>query len=130
MEKSGFIAKSKCWLRNLLNKAQQERELGALATEDVGRIARDLGLSESELHLAVEKGERRTVALHRLLDILHLGRAEIERREPEAYRDLIRVCMQCAHNEQCRRGFARPDPLKAWPEHCPNATTLRALMES
>ena len=130
MEKAGFIAKSKCWLRNLLNKTQQERELSALAVEDVTRIAHDLGLSESELHVAVEKGERPTVALHRLLDLLHLDRREIERREPEAYRDLVRVCMQCAHNAECRRGFERPDPLKAWPEHCPNASTLRALLSS
>jgi len=128
LEKIGFAARSKRWLRSWLAKARRQREFRNLAIGDVASIARDLGLSTKELHRAVGAGEGPGVALHRLLDILHLDRQEIARKEPEAYRDLIRVCMQCANSKQCKRGFERSNPPKTWPDYCPNAVTLRALL--
>ena len=125
----GFIRKSKTWFHNWLRKQQEQREIRNLAVEDVASIAHDIGLSEGELQIAV--GENNPpVALHRLLDILHLDHDRIAKQEPAVYRDLVRLCMQCAHKKQCRRGFERPTPPQTWPDYCPNAMTLKALLDS
>jgi hypothetical protein len=130
MQKFGLIAKSKRWLHSWLKRQQAQREIRNLGIEEVAFIAHDLGLSMGELQAAVRNDNETPVALHRLLDVLHLDHDLISKQEPEVYRDLVRLCVQCAHKKECRRGFERPNPPQTWPNYCPNAVTLRALVDS
>lgn len=120
-----LIARSRCWFRDFLNRKTELRESGRITLQDLDRAARDTHLLSKKPGDVSYEG----VALHRLLDILHLDRNEILKREPDAYRSLLRHCTHCAKTKECARGFTAKEE-EIWPRHCPNALTLEHLLDA
>jgi len=119
---TGFAA----WWRNMRAARASVGELEGCGKE-VTQIARDLGLSPSELRSIAAKGPGAAAQLEMRLEALHLDPAALRRDEPLVMRDLERVCTQCGSKHRCERDFVRFPDDTAWRDYCPNATTLDAL---
>ncbi|HXW23952.1 MAG TPA: hypothetical protein VEK73_04330 [Xanthobacteraceae bacterium] len=114
------------WWRDL--RAARAR-LGELTNSvaDAGSIARDIGITRSELYSIAAKRPDAADQLKLRLEALHVDRAAVVRDEPMVMRDLERVCSQCGSTRRCKRDWKRFPDDAAWRSYCPNATTLDAL---
>jgi hypothetical protein len=93
----------------------------------VERLAKDVGVSASELRRLVNLGPDSADLLLRRMAALDLDRNELSRTEPRTFQDLQRVCTMCNSHRRCSRDLARDSADPAWQDYCPNAATLMAL---
>jgi hypothetical protein len=98
-----------------------------LREDEVERIAKDIGVSASELRRFATLGPDSADLLLRRMAALDLDRNEVSWTEPRTYRDLRRVCSMCNARRRCTRDLARDSADRAWQDYCPNAATLMAL---
>jgi uncharacterized protein YjiS (DUF1127 family) len=121
-------------LRNWVVRAWQvwrrrQRALAELADrEQLGDIARDVGLSRSEVCILAGKWPDSSDLLSHRLEQVSLDSAGLKQTEPQVLRDLQRTCGLCASKRMCSRDFARRPSGAKWEEYCPNAGTIRALL--
>jgi hypothetical protein len=102
-------------------------ELKCFGDEEVERIAKDVGVSASELRTLATFGPEAADLLLRRMAALDLDRKEVARIEPQTFQDLQRVCLMCENRRRCARDFAPDSASEAWKDYCPNAATLIAL---
>ena len=95
--------------------------------ESVERMARDLGISPTELHQLDSRGPESADLLIERLAAMDLDRNEVARVEPAVFHDLQRVCTMCNCHRRCARDLARAPQDPAWKGYCPNAQTLATL---
>ena len=114
------------WFRGFAASGS-ESELKCFAEADVERIAKDVGVSATELRTLAMYGPEAADLLLRRMAALDLDRNEVARIEPQTFQDLQRVCIMCDHHRRCSGDFARDPASEAWKEYCPNAATLIAL---
>jgi len=122
----GMIAGLVAWWRDVRAAWARLDELRHCAG-DLGRIARDAGVTRSELYTIAAKRPDAADQLALRLGALHLDRAAILRTDPLVMRDLERVCTLCGAKHRCRRDGLRHPGSAAWRAYCPNAMTLAAL---
>ena len=115
------------WWRQWARRGSARFELKCCGEEEVERMAKDIGLSSSELRRLASLGPDSADLLLRRMAALDLDRNEVSRTEPRTFQDLQRVCTMCNHHRRCRGDLARDADDPAWHDYCPNASTLRAL---
>ena len=122
---TGPLSRLERWWRNWRARAAARQELACCGRDEVAHIARDVGVSSSELRTLAGRWPDSA----RLLDrrIAALGLEHIAHSEPEVVRDLQRVCGQCASEGRCERDLNSDERDRAWRDYCPNVTTLDAL---
>ena len=103
-------------------------ELACCGPEEVGRMARDVGVDRSDLGILAGKWPDSADLLSRRLDELGLDPAQATQVEPQVVRDLQRVCSLCTSKRKCGHDLARHPSDRTWREYCPNVGTLDALM--
>ena len=115
------------WWRQWARRGSARFELKCCGEEEVERMAKDIGMSSSELRRLASLGpDSADLLLHRMA-ALDLDRNEVSRTEPRTFQDLQRVCTMCNHHRRCRGDLARDADDPAWHDYCPNASTLEAL---
>ncbi len=105
-------------------------ELDAMGQDQKERIARDLGLSVSELRLLVSRGPDAANLLLRRMGALRLDADEVRGSDPALFRDLQRLCAVCESRGRCARDLARESAGAGdedWRDYCPNVATLNML---
>ena len=102
-------------------------DLEGCGDDEVEHIAKDIGLSTSQLRKLAKLGPQSADLLSRRMAVLDLDPNEVSRVEPRAYQDLQRVCSMCECHRRCARDFACDPTIPAWKDYCPNAGTLTAL---
>ena len=102
-------------------------ELKCCGEEEVERMAKDLGLSASELRSVAKLAPGSADLLLRRMAALDLDRKEVSQTEPRTFQDLQRVCSMCRSHRRCKRDLAHDAADPAWQDYCPNAATLMAL---
>ena len=102
-------------------------ELTCAGADQVERIAKDVGMSASELGTLVSRGPEAANELLRRMAQLDLDRTEVSRSEPRTFQDLLRVCTMCESKRRCRRDLDTDPTAPGWQDYCPNAATLKAL---
>lgn len=102
-------------------------ELKCCAEGEVDRIAKDAGVSVSELHTLASHGPRAADLLLSRMAALDLDAKEVSRIEPHVFRDLQRVCTMCEIHGRCARDLTRDSADPAWKNYCPNVETLMDL---
>jgi hypothetical protein len=115
------------WWRGLARRSSARFELKCCGEEEVERMAKDIGLSSSELRRLASLGPDSADLLLRRMAALDLDRNEVSQTEPRTFQDLQRVCTMCKHHRRCRGDLARDADDPAWHDYCPNASTLMAL---
>ena len=114
------------WCRDWTRRGSAS-ELKCFGEEEVERIAKDVGVSASELRTLARFGPEAADLLLRRMAALDLDRNEVARTEPGTFQDLQRVCTMCESHRRCARDFARDSANPEWKDYCPNAATLIAL---
>ena len=115
------------WWRQWTKRGSARFELKCCGEEEVERMAKDIGVSPSELRKLATLGPDSADLLLRRMAALDLDRKEVSQTEPRTFQDLQRVCTMCDHHRRCRRDLARDSADPAWQDYCPNAATLMAL---
>jgi hypothetical protein len=115
------------WWREWSRRGFARFELKCCGEEEVERMAKDVGVSPSELRRLAKLGPHSADLLLRRMAALDLDRNEVSRTEPRTFQDLQRVCSMCNHHRRCRGDLARDADDPAWKEYCPNAATLMVL---
>jgi hypothetical protein len=115
------------WVRNRTLARQFAQRFDECDSNEVGRIARDLGLSRDELSHMARLGPDAANLLLKRLDALHLDAKALTRDEPGVMRDLQRLCSMCASKKQCQKDLEFDGENPVWRDYCPNEDTLVAL---
>lgn len=121
---NGFIA----WTRKFSSRFARSRELRSLDPQELGSVARDLGVSVSELFRLVSQGTSIEALLKKRLDEMELSEDLLRTHHPKVLHDLDRVCGNCASAKQCASDFAQKKTGRS--AYCPNTQTLEALQKS
>lgn len=112
------------WCRDRINRTAYLEDCGA---EEVGHIAKDIGVSTSELFLLARSDPGAADLLPRRMAALDIDRNEVARIVPLTMQDLQRVCTLCNKHRRCARELARNATDPTWKDYCPNVGTLLAL---
>lgn len=121
---SGFLA----WTRGLSSRFTRARELRSLDPQELGGIARDLGITVPELFRLASQGVNIEWLLEKRLAEMGLSESLMRARHPKVLRDLDRVCGNCASAKRCASDFAQNKSGRS--AYCPNTQTLEALQKS
>ncbi|MBI3435520.1 MAG: hypothetical protein HY056_10650 [Proteobacteria bacterium] len=122
-----FVSKIAAWLRHWRDNDRGADGLNACGCTEVARIARDLGVSTSELRALARQGPDAAALLPRMLDALGIDAKAIARDEPGVMHDLQRLCGQCARKVECANDLAGGGAADNYRAYCPNAPTIEAL---
>ncbi len=98
------------------------------AGSEAQNIARDVGLSTTELYALAREHPDAADQLQQRLAALHLDPDALAPNEA-VLRDLERTCSLCGAKRRCERDLARSPDDPVWQTYCPNADTLQALQE-
>ena len=101
-------------------------ELAALPSDEVARMAHDLGMSSGELRELAAKGPHAADLLHVRMQALGITEADIARMSLGLMRDLERDCACCASKVECREDLLHDQDSPGWMAYCANAQTLEA----
>jgi hypothetical protein len=111
------------WFREWSRRRTRLAELESCGRAEMGRMARDLGMTRGELSVLAGKWPDSADLLSRRLEQVNLARVE-----PQVLRDLERVCTLCGSKRKCEYDLTIHPSNRAWTEYCPNAPTIGALM--
>jgi hypothetical protein len=103
-------------------------DLDRCGPAEIGRMARDVGVSEADLCVLAGKWPDAGDLLYWRMNEIELDPREITQAEPQVMRDLQRVCTVCGSKRRCEHELAKKPSDPAWQKYCPNATTLSALV--
>jgi hypothetical protein len=115
------------WWRDWTQNSSAFSDHTCCAEGEVERLARDMGISASELRKLARLDPNAAALLPRRMAALGLEQNEVSRAEPGTFRDLQRVCTVCENKKQCVRDLGLDPADPAWQGYCPNVATLRAL---
>jgi hypothetical protein len=117
------------WINKYRNMRGAHDELEHCSQEDVMQIAKDLGVSVSDLRGLAAKGPGAADTLHKMLLALSVDPQDVAKADPAAMRDLQRLCVVCGQKRRCQHELARGTAAEHFREFCPNAYTLDALFK-
>jgi hypothetical protein len=118
------------WINKYRNMHSANDELVHCSQEDVMQIAKDLGVSVSDLRGLAAKGPGEADTLQKMLLALSVDPQDVAKADPAVMRDLQRLCVVCGHKRRCQHELARGTAVDHFREFCPNAYTLDALFNS
>ena len=106
--------------------------LDCSGSAEVDRIARELGMSASELRTLASYGPNAAELLNRRMAALRIDPQHVGAIDPSMLRDMQRLCTTCARHKQCARDLADQSGYgylsQDWQDYCPNAATLNMLI--
>jgi hypothetical protein len=115
------------WWRNWTARDAALGELGYCDREEAAHIARDVGVSVSELQTLAGRWPDSPSLLERRLAAYGPSVEKVACSEPQVLRDLQRVCGQCDVDARCEQDLGRDEKDRVWRDYCPNVATFDAL---
>ena len=115
------------WIREAAFNGAEVHELAGFDSNELTRVASDLGLTVAELRTLAGHGPGAANLLPKMLKALDIDADAVSRVEPMVMRDLQRVCSGCDHKKQCSEHIAAGDADRTYRAFCPNAETLTAV---
>jgi hypothetical protein len=134
---ASLLARLADWWRNLRQEHADLDRLGCggapsarAGGNGIEEIARDVGLSASELCDLARKGRGASDLLRGRLSALHINPKRLSRAQPAVMRDLEKVCSLCGSKHRCAHDLANGPADPRWRKYCPNAQTIDALEDA
>jgi uncharacterized protein DUF6455 len=101
-------------------------EIDRLGPQEMGCLARDLGVSPGEIRLLAAKDSHAADLLYRRMKTIGLDPAGVD---SAVMRDLQRGCSKCIDKGLCVHELEDRPREPTWPQYCPNEQTLDALAQ-
>ena len=99
--------------------------LEGVSSEEMARMAQDLGLSVNDLTRLSERDDDATLLLYSRLQRLGLSKADID--QAGFRRDLERTCGLCPDKDICQHDLDMRAEGEEWKVYCPNRHSLEQL---
>jgi len=122
----GMVGRLAAWWNDFRAARTRLREL-QWCGDNLGHIARDVGLSSSDLYAMAAKPLDAANQHKRRLAALGIDQVALLHRHPRVARDLERVCSLRGQKRRCERDLASHPNDPVWLTYCPNTQTLDAL---
>lgn len=126
-DRDGSLSLIASWWRKWINRRAATDELIQCGADEAAHIARDVGVPPAELRTLAGKWPDATELLSARVLANGLDADQVRASQPEALRDLQRVCTQCEVSGRCEHDLDRDPGNPAWRDYCPNVATLDAL---
>ena len=117
------------WVNSYRNAVGFNNELGMCGPDEVMRMARDIGVSPSQLRELVRKGPDSANLLKRLLVALHVDPKAIAEIDPLVMREMKWLCITCANKRRCEHELAKGTAAEHFQQFCPNAMSIDELLD-
>ena len=112
------------WVSNYRSAIGSNNECGP---DDVMRMAREIGVTPSQLHELAE-GHTDASLLKHMLVALHVDPKVLADMDPLVMRELKWLCITCGNKKQCEHELAKGTATEHFREFCPNAVSLEELL--
>jgi transcriptional regulator with XRE-family HTH domain len=117
------------WIKRYRYAIGLSEELAQCGSDDLRSMARDIGVSPSQLQELASEGPGASDLLQKMLLALHFDPKAFAEIDPLIGYDLQRLCITCSHKKRCKHELAAGTAAKNFREFCPNAITLDALFK-
>jgi hypothetical protein len=107
--------------------AREVAEVCKLDSAEFEHIAHDLSVTSGDLEALVRKGVHAADELPKMLDMLGIDRAALERTQPVVMREMNHVCAMCVDKRRCDRELASGTAAHHYRAFCGNASMLDAV---
>jgi hypothetical protein len=116
------------WVGNYRN-ATGNSEFGMCGPDEVMRMAKEIGVTPSQLHELVSKGPGNANLLKTMLVALHVDPKVLADMDPLIMRELRWLCITCSNKKRCEHELAKGTAPEHFREFCPNAVSLDELFD-
>ena len=116
------------WVTSYRNAVGLKNEFAMCGPEEVARMAKDIGVTPSQLQELVRKGPDSANLLKRMLVALRVDPKIIADIDPLVMRELKWLCLTCNDKNRCERELAEGTAREHFHEFCPNAVSLDELI--
>jgi hypothetical protein len=116
------------WVTRYRNAIGSKDEFGMCGHDEVMRMARDIGVTPSQLQEIVRKGPDSANLLKRMLTALHVDPQIIADMDPLVMREMQWLCITCGNKNRCEHELAKGTATKNFHEFCPNAVSIDELL--
>ena len=107
------------WISNYRHAIGSFHELGMCGPDEVMRMAKDIGVTPSQLHELVSKGPGAADLLKRMLVALRVDPKVLADIDPLVMRELQWLCITCDNKKRCERELAREQLLSIFGNFAP-----------
>jgi len=116
------------WVTNYRNAIGLKDEFGMCGPDEVMRMAKDIGVTSSQLRELVRKGPDSAKLLKGLLAALHVDPKIIADMDPLVMREMQWLCVTCNNKKRCQHELAKGTATEHFHEYCPNAISIDELL--
>jgi hypothetical protein len=117
------------WVTRYRKAIGFNNEFGMCGPDEVMRMAKDIGVTPSQLQELVRKGPDSANLLKRMLVSLHVDPKIIADMDPLVMREMQWLCITCNNKKRCEHELAKGTATKHFHEFCPNAVSIDELLD-
>ncbi len=120
------VSAARATIARWIEKFRLLGELNALDATTRAQIAHELNVSEAELE-SIAHLSMNAEGLERVLDLIGVDRAQLEKDDPALMADLRRSCTLCRDWKECKHDLDAGAFSKDIEDYCVNSDILRQL---
>jgi hypothetical protein len=117
------------WVSNYRKAIGFNNEFGMCGPDEVMRMARDIGVTPSQLHELVSQGPGAANLLKTMLVALHVDPKVLADLDPLIMCELQWLCITCSNKKRCKHELATGTATENFRDFCPNAVSLDELLD-
>ena len=115
------------WWRDYRKRRRAEAELGAMSSDDLGRMAHDIGITPADLRDLAARSVHAADEAQHMMAAIGLDVEMLRAKQPYVLRDIEIACTRCSEKGRCGHELADGTAAAHFDEFCVNASTFHAL---
>ena len=116
------------WVTSYRNVVGFNNEFDMCGPDEVMRMAKDIGVTSSQLQELARNGADSANLLKRMLVALHVDPKVIADMDPLVMREMKWLCITCSNKRQCEHELAMGTAAEHFQKYCPNAGSIDELL--
>jgi hypothetical protein len=116
------------WVTSYRNVVGFTNEFDMCGPDEVMRMAKDIGVTPSQLQELARKGADSANLLKRMLVALHVDPKVIADMDPLVMREMKWLCLTCSDKRHCEHKLAKGTAAEDYQKYCPNAVSIDELL--
>jgi hypothetical protein len=117
------------WITSYRKAIGFNDEFGMCGLDEVMRMAKEIGVTPSQLQQLVRKGPDSANLVKCMLVALHVDPKIIAAMDSLAMREMQWLCITCNNKKRCEHEFSKGTASEHFREFCPNAVSIDELLD-